>query len=185
MKALKNKKHELTAPFRKLIKSTIDKLRQHEMREVANFGFYFEVNDDCLGQGYDICEHESCITEAKRKLRKEFGKKKIESVLTFFDGDNEDFHYCWICDKPLHERLTYAEDKLDWFYTCEYDWNKSFLEAFAFELRVILESMPTSDYYINHRCYETAGPALNMFLEKRSAFYAKVEKLAKSINKTL
>ena len=100
------------------------------------------------------------------------------------EGDYDRIDRCYICGCPLNESLTWIESELD--HHEEYSIIKDQLKesATAFDVRVMLEAMPTHDYEISE--YEKAHPEiLPDALKRQSDFVDRVVKYASKVIEVL
>lgn len=195
MKALKEPYQEsygmnylpyFTDEFKSLIEKAKDKIESFVDGKVSYYTIYFKVKDEEVSREYDCCDDKKCIEEAKKAIRKDYGKyTRIEECWYDNDGDHESIERCCNCGKPLNEWLTWARDEIDYLESEKTNWDKDFFKDESFIIFSILESMPTMDYdisgYDKHQNSMGNPKPLKEALEMREAFFQKVGSLSQKI----
>lgn len=168
-----------------IINKAIELLKKYDKEDVSNFIYFFVISEDNrseIGLEYDCCDNPECYESTLKELRKEYP----ECIYIYQDNRNDydNFKQCHQCGKFLNDTLTWIESELE--HHEEYDNDKESLQysCTAFEIRVMLEAMPTIDCEITG--YENAHPELIPAALKRQAdFVNRVVRYAELVIKCL
>jgi hypothetical protein len=170
-----------TDEFAELVEKALDKILQFSDEKVSYYTTYFKVRGEDVSSEFDCCGDEKCIKEAKKEIRKQYGKgTHIEECCYENDGDHDSIERCSVCGTPLNEWLTWCEQELEYIEESK-PWSAENLRSEAFTIRCILQSCPTMDYNISTW---VICNRLEEALEEREAFFQRIGELAQSVLNT-
>ena len=143
---------ELTENQKSIIEKAIDLLsplaKEEEERE-SRYTTYFKVHDEDVSSEYDTCDDDKCISEAKKEIRKAYGKgTHIEECYYDNDGDHESIERCSVCGRPLTSSLTWIEQEFDHHEQFSITMDDFKDGCTAFDVKVMLDAMPSCDHRI-------------------------------------
>jgi len=171
----------LTDEFQELIDLAEDKIKPFSNKEISQLVCYFEVKGEDVSSEFDCCDDEKCIKEAKKEIRKQYGKgAHIKACYSYNDGDHEDIETCSVCGKPLNEWLGWCQYELEYLEENK-PWTAEFLKEQGFLIHCILQSTPTTDYAISDYAKHQGGEILQNALQDRENFFERVGQLAQAV----
>lgn len=147
----------MTARFEQQVKAAMQKIKPLVKEESTGGRLcWFEDIEECC------CESNDCIRQMKTSMEPDF---------IHDSGDTESIGRCPVCGVPFHEFLTWAGEEM------RDEWD---IKNDAYDIYVILQSMPTMDYEPSSWCIANN---LNYALARREQFFQKVSELARYINR--
>lgn len=171
----------LTEEFEKLIEAAKEKIKPFSTKEISRITVYFKVKGEDVSSEFDCCDNDKCIKEAKKAIRKQYGKgTHIEECSSVNDGDYESIEVCRFCGNPFNEWLTWCDSELEYLEENK-PWDAKFLSDEGFVIGVILNSTPTMDCDISGYAKHQGGEILKKALESREIFFKRIGQLAKSV----
>jgi hypothetical protein len=171
----------ITEEFSQLIKLAKEKIEPFSYKEISRYTYYFKVKGEEISSEFDCCDDEKCIKEAKKAIRKQYGKNThIEECYSDNDEDHESIEICSICGKPMNEYLTWCNSELEYLEENK-PWDAQFLADEGFVIGVILDSTPTMDCNISDYAKYQKGETLQKALQSREEFFQRIGKLAQSV----
>ncbi|RPJ55925.1 MAG: hypothetical protein EHM12_11190 [Dehalococcoidia bacterium] len=139
-------KMNLTDKQKEIIKAAINLLEPFARKDVSSYTHYFKVDDNDIHE-YDCCDNKKCVKKALKNIIKSHEIQTSIEICSYDNGgDHEKIGHCYICWKPLNQSLTWIKDEFE--HHKEYTITRKDLtdKDIAFEIKCILESMPSSDY---------------------------------------
>jgi hypothetical protein len=151
---------QLTTEQQGILENAINILKLYDKEDVSYSIYYYEnSNGEEFGSEYDTCTEYKCREASKKQIRADVGKgTRVYQVYTYNNGDHENIERCCICSCPLNNSLTWVKWEWDYWSTEELTADLISQSCYAFELRVLFESIPSADhglseYARNHKYF--------------------------------
>jgi len=175
---------KLTDEQQAIISKAVELIKPYD-KENCSFSLHYFKKKDCDGDeiGEETCDNEECAKEAAKQLRKIYGNFNVYTEYDHYNnGDHESISSCCICGRPLNEQLTWIDSEFE--HHQHYSITKEDLteSRTAFDVRCILEAMPTVDCSISQYCIHQNNlgndKPLKEALKRQSEFVDEVVKYA-------
>lgn len=182
---------KLTDEQQSIIDKAIELIKPFDKEDCSNSLHFFrkkDIDGDEIGE--ETCDSDECAKIAAKELRKTYGNFNVFTVYDHYNnGDHERIDSCSVCFRPLNEQLTWVHTEFEHHH--EYSITKKDLtkSRTAFDVRCILESMPSIDCKIdNYPIHQNSlgnNKPLKEALKRQSDFVSEVIKYAQLIIKYL
>ncbi|MEE9525438.1 MAG: hypothetical protein V3V78_02410 [Candidatus Woesearchaeota archaeon] len=179
---------ELTEEQQAIIDKAIELLKSYDKEKVDFNLHYFKHEEETL-VGYDCCSSEDCVEQALKKIKEETGYDQIETDGMYNGEDHEIIERCCICSTPMNDDLMCIGEEFR--HHKEYSITKEELthSSVAFDVRVMLESMPSVDHeisgYAKHQSTIGNNAPLNQETKRINDFVIEVVTYAETITQLL